>query len=424
MSTRLSVSDFSCIKNAELDLADLTVLIGPSASGKSVLSKLVFFFNSILIDQFVVMEEKKGIDYLKEHLKEKFKDWFPVDAWGGEKFCIAFEAGDYQIRLTRIEYRGKLGENMRIWFSPFFERQYDAALKSLKNIDNDNDVVDVQSMEPFWRVRSAAIESLQKALSRDFHELQTFIPAGRSFFTSVGKSIAAFEHGRILDPLIVRFGRIYASLKERGSARLRNAGYLDSRWTEKLTRLMDGKLVTERSKEYLQATDGRKIPISALSSGQQELLPLILALENRAEAHAIRRFQQLVFIEEPEAHLFPSSQSALVEVFAFFLNAANGKSRLFLTTHSPYVLAKINNLIKARQIAGRRGSKKFKAVDAIVPEGAWISGSGVRAYAIIDGHLSHIQDENDGLIEASYLDDVSGEIATEFSRLLAVEYVE
>ncbi|WP_374383589.1 AAA family ATPase [Thermomonas sp.] len=421
MTTRLSVSDFSCIKNAEIELSDLTVLIGPSASGKSVISKLTYFFNSLLADQFYAIEDRKSLDSFKDLVKERFKEWFPVSAWGAKKFCIEFEAGSYQVRITRIEYRKKLGENIRVWFSGYFEDQFRAATELVEAAQASSDAIEGQPLEAFWKIRESVNDGLQRHLGRDFHELQTFIPAGRSFFTSVGKSIAAFEHGRILDPLTVRFGRFYAALKERGSWHYGREDS-DPKWVNRLNDLMSGKLVSERSSEYLHAPDGRKIPLSALSSGQQELMPLVLAIRNRAATHMTRRFQQLIYIEEPEAHLFPSAQSALVEAFGNLLGMAKGRTRLFITTHSPYVLAKVNNLIKAKQVAGAKRSKRYAAVDNIVPDQNWIDGSKVHAYALDNGSLVRIQDLSDGLIEASYLDDVSGDIAQEFSRILSVEF--
>jgi len=422
MSTKLKVTDFSCIAHAEIELGSLTVLIGPSGSGKSILSKLVFFFNNLLADQFLTIEDKKDLDSFKEQVKERFKDWFPVEAWGSEKFCIEFEAGSFQVRLTRIEYRKKLGENMRVWFSPYFEEQYTAAVVSLRGVDVDLDIVDAHSMDPFWRVRMSVSESNQRNLGSDFHQLQTFIPAGRSFFTSIGKSIAAFEHGRVLDPLIVRFGRYYAALRENRAGSRRASLQKTGEWADKLHALLEGRIVTERSKEYLHAADGRKIPISALSSGQQELMPLVLALENRASEMTMKRYRQLIFIEEPEAHLFPTSQSALVGLLAALLTLSHGRTKLFVTTHSPYVLAKLNNLIKAKQIAGRRGTKKYQNISSIIDERSWIDGSEVRAYGIHNGEVYRIQDSSDHMIDAEYLDGVSGEISSEFSMLLDAEY--
>lgn len=421
MATRLIVREFSCIESADITLADLTVLIGPSASGKSVLSKLVYFFNNLLVDQLNAIEDLKSLDVFREQVKETFKEWFPVEAWGAKKFQIEFFAGAFSVKLARVEYRKKLGDNMRVSLSAFFEEQYQAALDATKTASEKGKGLDERSMDMHWRLRQFAVEFLQKTLGSDFHELQTYIPAGRSFFTSIGKSIAAFEHGRILDPLVVRFGRLFANLRERGAFRSRPQDSTDHRWNVMFNQIMDGKLVFERSKEYLHSQDGRKIPISALSSGQQEVMPLALALRARADSYALKRFQQLIFIEEPEAHLFPSAQSALVEIFGALLSVSKGKARLFITTHSPYVLAKINNLIKAHQVAGRKKSKKYSAVEKLISEASWIDGQKVRAYAICNGSVVGIQDAQDHMIDAVYLDEVSGEIASEFSRLLGVE---
>lgn len=422
MAARLVVRDFLSITNADIELSTLTVVIGPSASGKSVLSKLAFFFNELFNEQWQVVEESKGLDHFKAHVKEKFKEWFPVQAWGAGKFQLEFYAGDFQVRISRIEYRKKLGENMRVWFSPYFEEQYDAALAMAKQISkiSDDAVESHRAMAVSYEFRENIRKLNRKRLGDNFSESQIFIPAGRSFFTSIGKSIVAFEHGRILDPLILRFGRFYSGLRERRF--MPPLSRASSNLASKLDALMNGTLVIERNKEYLKTTDGRRIPLSAMSSGQQELMPLMVALKSRigyAERYELR---QQIFIEEPEAHLFPSAQSSLVEVLSQFIALSKGRSRLMVTTHSPYVLAKINNLIKARDVAGRRGSRRHSEIQEIVKEEYWLDGAKVHAYAIQAGAVTRIQDEDDGMIEADYLDDVSGQIASEFSRILGVEY--
>lgn len=52
---------------------------------------------------------------------------------------------------------------------------------------------------------------------------------------------------------------------------------------------------------------------------------------------------------------------------------------------------------------------------------SWVLPKQVNAYAIIDGQLKNIIDKY-GLIAADYLDDVSGDISKEFSKLLAIEF--
>ncbi|KRG78737.1 hypothetical protein ABB30_02920 [Stenotrophomonas ginsengisoli] len=400
----------------------MTVLIGPSASGKSIISKLIFFFNDLLNDQWQVLEDGRGYDAFKSFVKDKFKEWFPVEAWGDAKFQIDYAFGDFQVKISRVEYRKKLGDNMRILFSPFFEQQYSEALAAFKEVLQgvDEDEGDYFPMRRAYEVQTRHRKVIKKKLGDAYFDVQTFIPAGRSFFTSLGKSIAAFEHGRVLDPLIVRFGRFYAAAREdRFYSPFKVKGVFESEFDA----LMSGSVVFERNKEYLKSSDGRRIPFSVMSSGQQELMPLSLVVKRRAVGLDNSSIRQILFIEEPEAHLFPSAQSSLVEIFSKFLSRSKGRASMLVTTHSPYVLAKINNLIKARDVAGKKGSKKQALVQKIIPDECWLDGAGVRAYAIRDGIVGKIQDPVDGMIEAEYLDDVSGHIHDEFSRLLEVEYL-
>ena len=67
-----------------------------------------------------------------------------------------------------------------------------------------------------------------------------------------------------------------------------------------------------------------------------------------------RNSQELIYIEEPEAHLFPSAQSLLMEYLIGTLNSDYSNRNLILTTHSPYIMSKLNVFIKAGQLAKKR----------------------------------------------------------------------
>jgi hypothetical protein len=254
-----------------------------------------------------------------------------------------------------------------------------------------------------------------------------FVPAGRSFFTSVGKAVAAFEHGRILDPLTLRFGRLYAQFRENRSLYIERTHSSTRKFMAALNDIFGGELLEERGTEYVVTADGRKIPLSALSSGQQELLPLITVLPFLGFGRHEKQ-RALIFIEEPEAHLFPRAQSQLVEALAALASASHSALRMVLTTHSPYVLSKFNNLIRAGQLARRfRDKDQYKAkkaaLDKLIAPSSQIAEHRLQAYAIVDGTLKKIVGK-DGMIDAEYLDEVSGDISHEFSELLKLEFAE
>lgn len=417
----LKVKDFSCIAEAHIELAPITVIIGPQASGKSVLSKLMYFFCALMRDQNISFDEKKTFDSFKEQIREKFSEWFPSSAWGSRKFCIDFKAGEYEIRIMRTEYLGKLGDNVRISCSAFVERFYHTLEKAYGTATaNRNDSDPRLEFDLFWKIRERSDAMLEKALRNEFIKNQLFVPAGRSFFTSIGKAIAAFEQTRLLDPLTASFGRTFASFRE--PIFYVNKGRIEKRSMMLLSKeLLGGTLKFEKDKEYVVSSDGRKIPFSALSSGQQELIPLLLVVSMFTVGGEKRSGERrVIYIEEPEAHLFPSAQSTLVTALSGLVVSGQGSLDMIVTTHSPYVLAKLNNLLKAGTLAETEGIDAEK-VNKIVPRQSWLTADMFRAYAIVGNTLISITD-SDGLIDATYLDEVSGEISREFSSLLEVEF--
>ena len=52
-----------------------------------------------------------------------------------------------------------------------------------------------------------------------------------------------------------------------------------------------------------------------------------------------------IYIEEPEAHLFPTAQKRIVQLLARTFNNTNSNFQIIVTTHSPYILSSFNNLI-------------------------------------------------------------------------------
>ncbi len=412
MSRSLSVKNFSCIESADIKFSRLTIVIGPQASGKSVLCKLAYFFNSLLSEQFQQIEDGQDIDGFKSYVSTKFTQLFPVSAWGGKKFEIIYEAGQYSVRVQRTSAKS---EKIRIYFSEFFEKIFAEAQSAYQKLDSDSRRKGLGArIDAEWSVRRKIMIELRKKMGREFAQYQLFVPAGRSFFTNAGKAIMLLDQGNLVDPIVGRFGRIFANFRERFHYE-RVGRKAES--AEKWQGILGGELRIERDREFVETSDGRKIPFVALSSGQQELLPLFLVLRSWGGPVGIEGPHH-IYVEEPEAHLFPSAQSNLVEIFADMMTESGRSLDLILTTHSPYVLAKVNNLVKAGAIGS--DSTKSKAVMRVVKRSAWVSSGDLTAYAIIDRKAVSVIDE-DGLVDGAYLDSISDEISREFGKLLAIE---
>lgn len=418
----LRVTDFSCIQSANIDVARLTILIGPQASGKSVLSKLIYFFNDLLDRQWGLIEEGVDAAGFKTFIGEQFSIWFPPSAWGPKKFSILWEAGNISIKIIRSTYNKKISDTLRITISESLTSFYTQSLKGMeKFLRAKTSRAHKDRIELAFRLRRTRRQTLASTIEDgSYFSNSYFIPAGRAFFTSLGKVFTAFEGNNMLDPVTTAFGRLYATYRD--PRLLFWEGDERHPWAKELYELLGGTPVRKGDQDLVELKDGRLVPFSALSSGQQELLPLITMLEIILD----QRFQEpnssgdLVFIEEPEAHLFPKSQSRVVELLVEMTHRPKRPPTLFLTTHSPYVLSKINTLIKAG-VLSEENPKKNNSIAKIIPPGLWLRSGEVNAYAIEDGKVSSIIDD-DKFIDSDYLDEISNEISNEYSALLEIEF--
>ncbi|WP_175735976.1 AAA family ATPase [Burkholderia ambifaria] len=416
---KLKITNFSCIREASVELNRLTIIIGPQASGKSIISKLFYFFFDLGNLQRAAIEGGKDFDGFKSLLKNKFTELFPTSAWGDRQFTISFCIGPHEFKLSRTIYAGSLTDNIRVSTSRQVEVFYKLQADNYKKLAKERPVDEVQDdVDTSIEFREVLARSLRREHGADAVRTQFFIPAGRSFFTNMGRAIAAFEQARLLDPITVRFARLYTLYLDRYKS---GRGFKNESMKTLFEKLLGGRLVTSEEGDYIVAEDGRKIPFSALSSGQQEMMPLFVTLLSLTPSAPSLRLRggRLIYIEEPEAHLFPEAQSELVQILTALVSLKDMSTDLLLTTHSPYVLAKLNNLMLGGDLAKMTPAYQ-KAVSAIIPTESLLQSSNVAAYAIQDGRLGSIINDN-GLIEAEYLDSISGKIAEEFDSLLSVE---
>lgn len=416
---RLTVENFSCIKHTDIEISKFNILIGPQASGKSVLSKLIYFFNKIQDLQIEQLQLENNIESFSLSLKDRFIQWFPITAWGDSKFKITYECSKFKITISRVIYKGELGENLRITFSDGIKKIHDELLDSAIKINKQ-----ISESEDFftqYQYQRGINQEVQKRYSNLFNgeyiEHTTYIPAGRSFFTNLGRALMAFEKANMLDPVTVEFGRIYSNFIQ-GNQRL--LSYIKKDSTSLfLSEIIGGEILYEKNEYFIKSADQRVIPFNALSSGQQEILPLLLTIGLTGRD---KNLSTLLFVEEPEAHLFPQAQSKIIEGLTSYINESKNRS-IFITTHSPYVLSKINNQIKAGIIEKlNKDKEKSIKLDSIIQKNHRIDRKNIRAYCIENGVVNSIIEKESGLIDAQYLDEISNKIGNQFEELLDLQY--
>ena len=125
-----------------------------------------------------------------------------------------------------------------------------------------------------------------------------------------------------------------------------------------------------------------------------------------------------LFVEEPEAHIFPSTQKSFVYSLVEMLNG-NVQHTCFLATHSPYILTAFNNIILAGETMAMSKEKADK-VSVIMPKRQTLCYDEVAAFEMSNGRNHSIMDEDFRLISADAIDAASQEISNDFDHLLNI----
>jgi hypothetical protein len=434
---KLIISDFSCLDDAVFEMAPVNVIIGPQGSGKSVTTKLFYFFSDILNSFTVSAERGDTIEDYKRIVSKQFCLWFPSSAWGQGRSNINYYAGEFSIRMLRRTKQGRLSDEMAVTFSDWFVETYERA-RELFSRNRPDDFIELESsaqvnaaIDRSYKVRDVLSYQLSRELGANYLSQQTFIPAGRAFFTSIGRLVAGFEQAGSLDPVTIKFARLFANVRDRNSRSVvSRVNRLSPEYRERrsayMSKFFGGEIRYEGEVEFIHTEDGRQVPFTSLSSGQQELLPMWSLMDYFSELDAFRSNlkgrspsrRELLYIEEPEAHLFPSAQSLLMEYLIGSVASERSRRNLIITTHSPYIMAKLNVFLKAGQLSRRR--KRNQDINEVVPRECWLTENQLSVSAIEGKRLRNLIDE-DGLIDGTYLDGVSEDISREFSALLQIE---
>jgi hypothetical protein len=362
---KLLVNNFAGLKSVELEIRPVTGLIGPEASGKSILAKLLYFFREIAYRlPRAALQGLDGPQY-KEECCKRFSRYFPVENTFVPDFEITYLSKQEKVSITFAPLDGAIEANLRLEWSRFYDavlEKFAPRRKDLPTVKDDPS----EFTEGLLALRDEIKGDLNGALGAWATYEPIFIPAGRAFFSQVQTTVfTQFAEGESPDPFMAAFG----SLLERSKSLLESSGFFEksefNNVRSSVEHILRAQLSCHRKQYFLTFADGRHVSLAQASSGQQECLPLLVLLARfvlfgRAGGRA-------VYIEEPEAHLFPSTQKLIVELMAQAFRARKGKIRLVLTTHSPYILTSVNNLLQAGKLYAGASGKEAQRLSQIIP---------------------------------------------------------
>lgn len=437
---KLIINKLGPITRCELDCSHFMTLTGFQASGKSTIAKAIYYFRTIKDDIMNLakaqafnavpisgMENEFDAIYgtdlkrgLENHLRQKFLRTFG-SSWGmSNDMSIEYHFTDTcSVKISLTEDARYSSPNY-VWIT----FSWDLTL-FLRKKDHCFSTVPLGIPEE-------EIMALNAELCHIFDDYKTvvYIPAGRSMITLLSQQLGYLYatmddvQKRALDYCTKDYLERILKMKSEFSEGLQGlaaftAGHkklppaLVERALGLIGKILRGTYRCSNGEEQILLENGKYVKINYSSSGQQECVWIL----NLLFYYLLQQNQTLFIIEEPESHLFPESQKYITELITL---ASNCNHSVVLTTHSPYVLGTLNNLLYAKTLPAECAKEAGK----IIPAAFWLDDKLFDALFVKDGTAENCMDAETHMIQNERIDEISKVINTEFDQLLDLQITE
>jgi predicted ATP-dependent endonuclease of OLD family len=385
MSEKLTIRNFGPIKDITIDLRKVNILIGEQATGKSTIAKVLAvcrYFSYINEFDYFENEDSSFSWGLDEHIQQ--------DSY------ISYKCKDYSLEAIALKTKHDHWVDENINKSSFgmkielqgLSQEFINLISELESINKESEKFSFANTPvSFFQNNVAAVMDNPFYLPAE-RGLQSIFSLGKSSIQNLSDSL--FNQLAKVDGILRRF-------KDEIEIEPLDIFYKN----------IDGRGYVRKKKET------KYYSLFNAATGYQYTIPVVLTMKYYNER---RKKSKTFLIEEPELNLFPKAQRELVNYLVF--STVNFGNTILLTTHSPYVLTSLNNLMYAYEVGQKEPEETIKIID----KKYWINPNDVSAYMLLpDGTCEGILDREENLIKAEKIDSVSTDINVGFDSLINIE---
>ncbi|MEC4054483.1 hypothetical protein VSP10_17060 [Myroides odoratimimus] len=413
---RLTIKNVGPIKSITIDLKRINVLIGLQSSGKSTINKIACHCSWVEKELYTnpMLNHVQISSYFIETLIEfhKLEGFFSKDSYIKFEtdlidFSFSYDKSTFSFKWKTEDYWWSYKRNKTIYIPA--ERNIVAVIPNWFQIKLEN--TNLRNFLAHWQeTRYSFSDKFQPILDLGVnYKYNKEKDTDELYLTSVNKTINIKNASSGLQSIVPLY-----MLTEYINNEVYNQETKDSVEEVSVKRELKNSIYKSAEKD-LSVIDKIKLELKTTESSFQYVLQSVINnLENIQQSN--------IFLEEPEVNLFPVTQRELVKhlVKSTYHNAEGREHSLFLTTHSPYILTTLNNLIYANDCA-KAASEEVKD---IIGEEYWVDFNDVGVWFVRDGVVEDILDYEERQIDASKIDEVSQLLNNEFDNLLDTQYHE
>jgi predicted ATPase len=388
---KISVTNIGPIRKADIEIAPLTVFIGPNNTGKSILATVAYSALGQNIGKFLYeiarevqgtfpqafdgffsgIPEKKPIplselpeeisEYIKRTSERALINYLEdVES----KLATSISASIYDLRRKADGKSPRASIAITSGITPWrgvinvYAKSCRETIESLNlaaiAFPDDKVSSQVRRLARLGKQESRFATGLFAALGRELAQDTYYLPAARSGILQSHKSLteAALHRAASLGakgasekPLMT--GIVSDFLGELNQIDPNATGEFSDEAARLEQEILHGSIAirSEPGVDVLYRVSDVDYPVSRMSSMVSELAPIVLYLRHRLKP------DDTLIVEEPEAHLHPAAQVALAGCLVRLVRRG---LRIILTTHSEYFLQQINSAIMAALLPKER----------------------------------------------------------------------
>jgi hypothetical protein len=372
------------VPDCELDIRPLTVLIGKQGSGKSLVSQILYFFRDL---PFLIAYQLARLT---------------GDETGAMRPHALIGSTLDGLRSSRRSFTVFANPKVKLTWTNDLRRSL-----GLHIVASNRQILADAALKAY--VLELKANTTQGAIPRG----GIFVPTERLFYSQMNSAVALQVLSlpttfHLFAEWMELAGRIHDGwaggapespeirwIRERGQTALAGEGY-------------------RRGNTWKWRVEGARGPIQfdidMASSGQRANWPLVLLAQvlMSMRGSATLTANPCIYVEEPEIHLHPEAQVAVIHILALLVRHG---FRVVITTHSLTVLYALNNLIQASHLADA-------PAEHVPPPEVRLGVEQVAAYVLRAGETPvDLVDRESGFIDEAELGRVSEDLSDELNRI-------
>jgi predicted ATPase len=372
---KVKVKNLGVLKQAEFTLGDLTIICGTNNTGKTYATYALFGFLFTWKQRFFIEIKDDKIEQLlndgviRLDLQEYIKQ---------VKQIVAKGCQDYTQRLPQIfaapaelfkdtEFQVSI-DIKNISFAERFERKIRSAndeIFSMLKIEESTELVIALIVEqdkvkfPTQIIKPIITDALKDIIFAGIIP-RPFIASAERTGTAIFRKELNFARNRLLDEmgqannninpmeLFLKVHQNYAlpietnvDFTRKLETIVKKTSFIAENHPDVLTNFADilgGEYTVNRNDQLYYVPKGKRVKLSMdqSSSAVRSLLDIGFYLKHEAQ------IGDLLMVDEPELNLHPENQRRVARLFARLVNLG---IKVFITTHSDYIIKELNTLI-------------------------------------------------------------------------------